>query len=441
MMKKTVLFGKESACTEDPAGHDLRTTLVPGDVKAYVAAGFDVVVQSGLGQGIGYSDVQYEMEGARVEAGPHCYAGKDLVIKLKGPAPEEIAQLTPRTTLLTMAHLYCFPDRKQQLADREARVISMENVAKPNDPAPRFLDGIRAGSVPSREDLGERPRVHVLDSADQDYVNGLQRALMRYGRAPLDVVRLSEDKEPAQSPGHHSADICVTASGAFMRTADGTTVDLTKAAASIGDEGGLLAEETTKTARAVGQTREVGIAGARYGLGLYRKLHGSTPKVVVLGYGNVSQGAMELLRDEGVDFTVLGRDQTGPEQLPGWLGGAQLIINGAETPGSSDYIITNEHADHAIAVGSVVIDLIGGSPYRRSPVEPFLWTTFLPEIHFERNGRYFAGLWAWDMYYSMHDTTVNYSRMIKDIFTRSPRYAASLDDFVADYAYAQQLGA
>ncbi|WP_411105193.1 hypothetical protein [Streptomyces sp. cmx-4-9] len=435
----TLLFGKESACTEDPAGHDRRTVLVPADVRGYLDAGFDVVVQSGLGEGIGYIDNQYEMEGARVEQGPECYAGKDLIVKLKGATAAEIGCMSPGTIMLTMAHLYCFPERTQQLAERQVKVIAMEGVRKTQEVSERFLAGIRAGARVKEDALGPNPHVHVLDSADQDYLNGLFRALMRNGRGPLSVSYLKGDS-PQTGIEDATSNLCVTRSGAYLRTAAGELYDLNTSSEAGGDES-MVAEELTKSGRAVGQTRQVGIGATRYGVGLFRKVHGRSPRAVVLGYGNVSMGAFEQLRTAGVEFTVLGRKQTAPDALGKWLRSADLVINGAETPGQSDYIVTDRHVDKDIRRGTVIVDLIGGTPYRRSPVEAFEWTTFLPDIHFEKDGRYFAGLWAWDMYYSMHDTTVNYSRMIKDLFTASDRYVKQPAAFVTDHAYAQQLGA
>ncbi|MGW6565226.1 hypothetical protein [Streptomyces sp. NPDC054975] len=438
----TLLFGRESACTEDPAGQDRRTVLVPAHVRGYLDAGFEVVVQSGLGEGIGYLDNQYEMEGARVEQGPACYADKDLIVKLKGATAEEIGHMSPGTIMLTMAHLYCFPERTAQLAERQVTVIAMEGVRKTQEPSERFLAGIRAGARVKQGALGPHPRVHVLDAADQDYVNGLLRVLMRRGHGPLHVGALREGLEDASRTGDLDATshLCVTRSGSYVRTADGELCHLDTPSDTVADDA-LVTEELTRSTRAVGQTREVGIGATRYGVGLFRAQHGRNPRAVVLGYGNVSMGAFEQLRTAGVEFTVLGREQTAPEALGAWLDSADLVINGAETPGETAFILTDRHVENHVRRGSVVVDLIGGSPFRRSPVEAFEWTTFLPEIHFERDGRFFAGLWAWDMYYSMHDTTVNYSRMIKDLFTGSDRYVKQPEAFVADHAYAQQLGA
>lgn len=437
----TVLFAKESDCEENPGGHDLRATLVPDDVRHYVDNGYDVVVQQGLGAGIGFIDAQYEMEGARVELYPACYGDKDLIVKLKGPSAAEIAWMSPGTTLFSMGHLYCFPERRKLLAEKNVRLIGMETLVLPQELSEQYQDGICTGALVDHDLLGSRPSVRVQDSVDQDFVNGLLRSLMRHGGRPV-RVEYGKNQFTLKNGGTKSSQILVTPTESVLRTSAGELVDL-----SAGLDPGrrsevtLLKEEQARLARAIGQVREVGIGGAKYGLDLYRKVRGGrTPDAVVLGYGNCSMGAFEHLRNESVEFTVLGREQTSSANLPEWLRSADLIINGAETPGETDYIITNENTERDVRPGSVVIDLIGGSPYRRSPVERFEWTTFLPEIHFESGGKYYAGLWGWDMYYSMHDTAKEYSRRIRNVLAKSDRYASSLDDFVADYAHAGQLG-
>ncbi|SNX88542.1 alanine dehydrogenase/PNT-like protein [Streptomyces sp. TLI_55] len=434
----TVLFAKESDCEENPGGLDLRATLVPEDVPAYLASGYDVVVQQGLGENIGFLDVQYEMAGARIEPYPSCYAGKDLVVKLKGPSATEIAQLTPGTTLFSMGHLYCFPERRKLLEEKAVRLIGMETVSEPQQLPAAYLAGIRAGARLNPDLLGEAPLVEVHPSADQDYLNGLLRAAMRFGRRPL---RVTHPDQETDGPAQTGVRVVVTSAGSTLLAGNLAPV-LLEEGEETEEAAKLVAEELGRPARVIGQIREVGIGGAKYGLDLYHRLHdGADPAVLVLGYGNTSMGAFEHLRAERIPFTVLGRDQTSRTELPAWLRGAGLVINGAETPGGTEYILTTEQAHTDVPRGAVVIDLIGGSPAKRSPVEPFEWTTFLTQIHFESQGRYFAGLWGWDMYYSMHDTAKEYSRRVSSVLNRTPAYAASLDTFADDYAYARQLGA
>ncbi len=438
-----IVFAKESDCEENPEGLDLRATLIPDHVKDYLASGFDVTIQAGLGEGIGYLDRMYELQGATVQAYPDCYSDKDLVVKLKGPSAAEIAQLSQDTTLFSMAHLYCFPERKRLLEAKDTRVIGMESVTQPYSPSAEYQQGICAGASMNHQDLGEAPVVLVTPEADQRYLNGLLRAVMRYAGVPVRVSYLpSTAAKSGPTAGSGTAQLVVHGLRTELRTTDGQVVDISvDPAVTNCDHLSLLKEELGKSDRSIGQIREVGIGGARYGLDLWQSMNsGQAPSVVILGYGNVSMGAFEHLRNEGVDFTILGRAQTRKEALPGWLADAQLIVNGAETPGEKDYIITMANSDHHIAPGSVVIDLIGGSPYLRSPVEHFQWTTFLPEIHHEYNGHYYAGLWGWDMFYSMTDTAKEYSRRIRDILTGDQNYAQDLDRFVSDYAYAAQLG-
>ncbi|HET6209063.1 MAG TPA: hypothetical protein VFD94_01695 [Jatrophihabitans sp.] len=435
----SILFAKESDCEENPEGLDLRATLIPDHVGDYVRSGYEVVVQAGLGEGVGYLDRMYELQGAKVEPYPSCYSGKDLVVKLKGPAAGEIAELSQHTTLFSMGHIYCFPERKRLLEAKDVRLVAMESVTQPYSPSAEYQQGICAGAGMDHALLGSAPTVLVAPSADQRYLNGLLRALMRHGGVPIRVSALPTETAPTDDG---SVRIVVRGLRAELHTADGRLSDLSiDPAVTDCDHLSLLKEELGKSDRAIGQIREVGIGGARYGLQLWQSMNqGQAPTVLVLGYGNVSMGAFELFRNEGVDFTILGRAQTSKQALPAWLAGAQLIVNGAETPGDTEYIITQQNSDHDIAPGSVVIDLIGGSPYLRSPVEHFQWTTFLTEIHHEYNGHYYAGLWGWDMFYSMTDTAAEYSRRIKDVLTGNRGYAGDLDRFFTEHAYAAQLG-
>lgn len=434
-----ILFAKESECTENPGGHDRRATLLPHDVPDYLDAGFDVTVQTGIGQGLGLLDRQYELAGARVERRPQCNAGKDMVVRLKGPAEPEIAELSPDTILFTMGHLYCFPERERALSARGVRLVGMESIRRQAEPSDAYLAGIRAGaSAPTLVKPG-RVTVHLHSTAERDYVNGLIRGLMRIGGAAVDVVPLDARARRVESR-EGASDLVVTRLGTFATAADGGPIDLDEHPTA--PEGLAMASaELHRDVRAIGRLRQVGIGGARYGVELHRSLHpGTRPRTLVTGYGNVAMGAFEYLVEKEIPFTVLGRAQTAPSAIPRWLRGADLVINGAEAAHKGKFIISDENAFRDLAAGSVVIDLIGGSPQVRSPVEAFEWTTFLPQIHFERGGRYFAGLWGWDMYHSMYESAHAYSAMVKNVLLGSEKYAESLEYFLADHTEALRLG-
>ena len=56
-------------------------------------------------------------------------------------------------------------------------------------------------------------------------------------------------------------------------------------------------------------------------------------KAVVLGYGNVAQGALHELYSQGIKtIHVLGRSQTSKGRIDFWLKDVDLVVNGAEQP-------------------------------------------------------------------------------------------------------------
>jgi NAD(P) transhydrogenase subunit alpha len=63
-----------------------RVAALPEEVSAYVAMGFDVLVQSGAGLGAQHGDNEYEAAGARIAPGAEeVFAAADIVLKVKQP--------------------------------------------------------------------------------------------------------------------------------------------------------------------------------------------------------------------------------------------------------------------------------------------------------------------------------------------------------------------
>ena len=168
---------------------------------------------------------------------------------------------------------------------------------------------------------------------------------------------------------------------------------------------------------------ETGQAGARYGLGLLAKnrpsINKENSKAVILGYGNVAQGALDELYQQGVkNIHVLGRSQTAKSRIDYWLKDADLVINGAEQSAElrgKNFLITNKHIKELIPEHSVVIDLVGGSPTNRSPVEAVMSCSFLTEPYFVQEGVLVSSLWGWPMMGMMRETAIRYSGQIVEV--------------------------
>ena len=109
--------------------HEYRVGLTPGAVREYVAAGHQVVVQSGAGAGIMANDDAYRTVGAEIAAtAQEIFAGCDMIVKVKEPQPSEWVQLRPGQLLFTYLHLAPDPEQAKGLIASGCTAIAYETV-------------------------------------------------------------------------------------------------------------------------------------------------------------------------------------------------------------------------------------------------------------------------------------------------------------------------
>jgi alanine dehydrogenase len=109
--------------------HEYRVGLTPGAVREYVAAGHQVVVQSGAGAGIMANDDAYRAAGADIAAtAQEIFAGCDMIVKVKEPQPSEWVQLRPSQLLFTYLHLAPDPEQAKGLIASGCTAIAYETV-------------------------------------------------------------------------------------------------------------------------------------------------------------------------------------------------------------------------------------------------------------------------------------------------------------------------
>ncbi len=109
--------------------HEYRVGLTPGPVREYVAAGHQVVVQSGAGAGIMANDDAYRAAGAEIAAtAQEIFAGCDMIVKVKEPQPSEWVQLRPGQLLFTYLHLAPDPEQAKGLIASGCTAIAYETV-------------------------------------------------------------------------------------------------------------------------------------------------------------------------------------------------------------------------------------------------------------------------------------------------------------------------
>ena len=109
--------------------HEYRVGMTPSAVRELTRSGHEVVVQTGAGEAIGFSDDDYRQAGASLESSPEAvFRNVDLIVKVKEPQSEERQLLTPDQTLFTYLHLAPDRDQTRELVASGATCIAYETV-------------------------------------------------------------------------------------------------------------------------------------------------------------------------------------------------------------------------------------------------------------------------------------------------------------------------
>jgi alanine dehydrogenase len=109
--------------------HEYRVGMVPGSVREAVHRGHHVVVESGAGGGIGFDDAAYLRAGARIAAdAAQVFAAAEMIVKVKEPQSQEIANLRPGQVLFTYLHLAADKQQSDGLLRSGATCVAYETV-------------------------------------------------------------------------------------------------------------------------------------------------------------------------------------------------------------------------------------------------------------------------------------------------------------------------
>jgi alanine dehydrogenase len=106
-----------------------RVSMQPDGVAELVHHGNEVYVQTGAGEGAGFSDEEYEEAGGRVVEGPEeVFEASDLIVKVKEPVPEEYDRFREGQQLFTYLHLAADKGLTKFLMERKINSIAYETV-------------------------------------------------------------------------------------------------------------------------------------------------------------------------------------------------------------------------------------------------------------------------------------------------------------------------
>jgi NAD(P) transhydrogenase subunit alpha len=106
---------------------ELRVALVPATLRPLLAAGLQVTVEAGAGEGAGHADAAYTEAGATVVADlKKLLANADVVLHVSLPSAEEVKQLAKGTTLVGLLRATSNLPLLERLAKRGVDVHSLE---------------------------------------------------------------------------------------------------------------------------------------------------------------------------------------------------------------------------------------------------------------------------------------------------------------------------
>ena len=109
--------------------HEYRVGLTPAAANEFIQHGHTVLVETHAGEGIGFSDDDYELAGAQIiDTAKAIFSQAEMIIKVKEPQPFECEMLRPDQILYTYLHLA--PDQLQTelLVQSKAICIAYETV-------------------------------------------------------------------------------------------------------------------------------------------------------------------------------------------------------------------------------------------------------------------------------------------------------------------------
>ncbi|GGF66309.1 alanine dehydrogenase [Terasakiella brassicae] len=109
--------------------HEYRVGMTPSSVREMVHHGHEVLVETYAGNGIGFSDTDYEAAGAKVVGtAAEIFDRAEMIIKVKEPQKVEYEQLSADQLLFTYLHLAPDPEQTAGLVKSGATCIAYETI-------------------------------------------------------------------------------------------------------------------------------------------------------------------------------------------------------------------------------------------------------------------------------------------------------------------------
>jgi len=299
------------AVVKETAPGERRVALVPEAVAKLRAAGHEVVVETGAGDGAWLSDGAFTEAGAGIVAGDELAAGADVIVTVGRPGEPVMGGLRSGQVLLGMLAPLTEPDYAQRLAETGVTAVSLDLI-------PRTL-----------------PRAQAMDAlSSQANIAGYKAAVMA-----------------ADSFGRFFP-LLITAAG----TARPARV--------------LILGTGVAGLQAIGTTRRLGAVVSAYDVRPETKT-----EVQSLGASFIELTSVGPASGEGGYARALTEEerQAQQDELAGHIARHDVVITTAQVPGRRPPLLVTGDALKSMTAGSVVVDMgasaLGGNVEGSQPGE------------------------------------------------------------------------
>ncbi|VAX38226.1 NAD(P) transhydrogenase alpha subunit [hydrothermal vent metagenome] len=107
-----------------------RVPIIPDSVDRLVKKGAEITVESGIGATIGVNDAEYEKAGAKISDRASLLSSSDIVLRLRKPPADEIAQLKKNSIHISFLDPFNESSLIKDFAKNNISAISMEMIPR-----------------------------------------------------------------------------------------------------------------------------------------------------------------------------------------------------------------------------------------------------------------------------------------------------------------------
>lgn len=119
--------------------HERRVGATPDLVRLLVGAGHEVLVETGAGELLGYTDALYAQAGAKIVMHPEEAYDVEMIVKVKEPQRQEFGFLREGQILFCYLHLAAEPELTKRLVESQCVAIAYETVTDARGRLPLLL--------------------------------------------------------------------------------------------------------------------------------------------------------------------------------------------------------------------------------------------------------------------------------------------------------------